>query len=335
MDGITRLEEVIQPEIFTPYTIQKTMELSALVQSGIIANDAEFDNLAGGANTLINMPFWNDLGNDESQVMKNEGDMSVGKITSSDDVARKQSRVNAWGANGLSALLSGDDPMDAIAQLVAAYWARDMQRTLLATLGGVFKSNTMAQKVHDITGRDGDAGTVNMSTFLDATQLMGDAKEALTGVMMHSAVETELRKQDLIDYVPQSEQGKPIPYFNGKRVTVDDSMYYDTATGQAEMYIFGQGAIALGNGSHPRIIQTEVSRNPLAYSGEEALINRKIFILHPRGVKWNEGGVANEFPTNSEINVGARWTRVYEPKAVRVVKFRFNTIPQTPSSGGE
>ncbi|WP_062353305.1 hypothetical protein [Bacillus kwashiorkori] len=101
MNGITRLEEVIQPEIFTPYTIQRTMELSALVQSGIITNDAEFDSLASGPNTLINMPFWNDLGNDESQVMRNEGDMTIGKITSSDDVARKHARVNAWGANGL------------------------------------------------------------------------------------------------------------------------------------------------------------------------------------------------------------------------------------------
>src|SRR5699024_3396620 len=150
MNGITRLGEVIQPEIFTPYTIQRTMELSDLVQSGIITNDAEFNNLAGGANTLINMPFCNDLGNEESQVMKNEGDMDIGKITSSDDVARKQARVNAWGANGLSALLSGDDPMDAIAQLVSAYWARDMQRNLLSTLSGVFKSPSMTEKVYDI-----------------------------------------------------------------------------------------------------------------------------------------------------------------------------------------
>lgn len=331
---ITRLEDVIQPEIFTPYAIQRTMELSALVQSGIIANDSEFNNLAGGANKLINMPFWNDLGNDESQVMRDEGDMSVGKITSSDDVARKHARVNAWGANGLAALLSGDDPANAIAQLVATYWARDLQRTLLSTLSGVFKSTTMTQKVYDITNRDADAGTINMNTFLDATQLMGDAKEALTGVMMHSAVENELRKQDLIEYVPQSQQGQPIPHFNGKRVTVDDSMAYDTDTGVGEMYIFGQGAIALGNGSHPRIIPTEVDRNKQSYSGEEVLINRKIFILHPRGVKWNEGSVANEFPTNAEIDTAARWSRVYEPKAVRIVKFIFNTIPQG-STGGD
>ena len=246
---ITRLEDVIQPEIFTPYTIQRTMELSELVQSGIIANDAEFDQLAGGANTLINMPFWNDLDGIESQVMKNDGDMDVNKITSNKDMARKQARVNAWGANGLSALLSGDDPMAAIGDLVSGYWTRDMQRTLLAILSGVFKSNSMSQKLYDITSRDGDAGTINARTFIDATQLMGDAKGLLTGVMMHSAVEAELTKQDLIEVVPQSEQGKPISYFMGKRVVVDDAMTFDPATGEAEMYIFGQGAIALGNGS--------------------------------------------------------------------------------------
>lgn len=329
----TRLQDVIQPEVFTPYTIQQTMEKSALVQSGVVQNDPEFDELASGPHTLVNMPYWNDLGNEESQVMKDEGEMEVGKITAGQDIARKHARVQAWGANGLSALLSGGDPMNAIAQRVADYWARDMQRVLLATLSGVFKSQSMENKVHDISSEIGEAGLLSGDTFLDATQLMGDAKESLTGVMMHSKVETELRKQDLIEYVPQSEQGQPIPYFMGKRVIVDDAMPYDTATGVGTMYIFGEGAVALGNGSHPNIVQTEVDRNARAYSGEEALINRRIFILHPRGVKWNEGGVAAQFPTNAEIDVGARWTRVYEPKAVRIVKFVFNTKPQT--GGGD
>lgn len=326
----TRIADVIQPEIFTPYTLQETMQKSELVQSGIIVNDAEFNALAGGANTLINMPFWNDLGDEESQVMKDTGDMSVEKITTAQDMARKQARTQAWGANGLSALLSGDDPMGAIGKRVAAYWARDMQATLLSTLKGVFTGATMADKIHDVSARDGDAGTINARTFVDATQLMGDAKNLLTGVMMHSAVESELVKQDLIEYVPQSEQGKSIAYFLGKRVIVDDSMPFETATGVSEVYIFGQGAIALGNGSHPNIVETEVARNALAYSGEETLINRKIFVLHPRGVAWQEGGVASQFPTNAELSAGARWKRVFEPKAVRIVKFKFNTIPQTP-----
>lgn len=329
----TRLIDVIQPEVFTPYVVQKTMEKSALVQSGIIANDSEFDSLAGGPNTLINMPFWNDLEGTESQVMRDEGEMDINKITSSQDMARKQARTNAWGANGLSAMLSGDDPLAAIGGLVANYWARDMQKTLLATLNGAFKATNMSNKVYDISDRDGKEGTINSSTFVDAIQVMGDAKESLTGVMMHSAVEAELRKQDLIETIPDSEQGKPINYFQGKRVIVDDAMAFNTSTGVAEMFIFGQGAIALGNGSHPRILATEVDRNKRTYSGEEVLINRKIFLLHPRGIAWSEGSVANEFPTNAEINVGARWNRVYEPKSIRIVKFVFNTVEQTGVEG--
>src|SRR5690625_3817525 len=149
-----------------------------------------------------------------------------------------------------------------------------------------------------------------MNSFLESNQLMVDAKEELTGVMMHSAVETELRKQNLIEYIPQSDQGLPIPHFNGKRVIVDDSMPYDTSTGVATIYIFGNGAIALGNGSHPRIIPTEIDRNARPFSSKEVLLNRKVVDLKPRVVDWQEGGDADEYPTCAEIAVGARWNRV-------------------------
>lgn len=318
----TRIADVIQPEVFTPYTIQRTMELSALVQSGIVQNTPEFDELASGPNTLVNMPFWNDLTGD-SETLKDEGALTPGKIGSNKDVARKHARGRAWGANGLSALLSGDDPMRAIADLVAAYWTREMQKILLATLQGVFSSPSMAGHVHDISDQSGDAALLSGDSFIDATQLLGDAKDLLTGVMMHSAVEAYLAKRQLIEYVQEKDQSVRVPYFMNKRVIVDDSMPYDTATKIGTMYLFGQGAIALGNGSHPRIIETEIDRDSLASSGEDFLINRRIFILHPRGVKWTEASVADAFPENSELAKGENWERVYEPKAIRVVKHVF------------
>ena len=53
----TTLSDIIVPELFNPYVIQKTLEKSALVQSGIVQNDAEFDKLASQASPLVNMPF--------------------------------------------------------------------------------------------------------------------------------------------------------------------------------------------------------------------------------------------------------------------------------------
>lgn len=320
--SFTRIGDVIQPEVFNPYVIQRTMELSALIQSGIVQNLANFDELASGPNKLVNMPFWNDLTGD-SEVMKDDGALTPGKIGSNKDVARKHGRARAWGANGLSALLSGDDPMRAIGDLVASYWQREMQKILLATLDGVFKSTSMADLVHDISGLEGNEALITGESFIDAAQKLGDAKELLTGVMMHSAVEAYLAKRQLIEYVQEADQSDRVPYFLNKRVIVDDSTPYDTGTKTGTAYLFGAGAIALGNGSHPRIIPTEIDRDSLAPSGEDYLINRRIFILHPRGVKWTEDNVTDAFPTNAEIANGNNWERVYEPKAIRIVKFKF------------
>lgn len=318
----TRIADVIQPEVFTPYTIQRTMELSALIQSGIVQNNTEFDQLASGPNYLVNMPFWEDLTGD-SEVLKDTGALTPGKIGSDKDVAVKQARGRAWGANGLSALLSGDDPLRAIADLVAAYWTRDMQKILLATLDGVFKSPSMSSHVLDISGELDSDALISGDSFIDATQLLGDAKELLTGVMMHSAVEAYLAKRQLIEYVQEKDQSVRVPYFMGKRVVVDDSTPYDTTTKTGTMYLFGNGAIALGNGSHPRIIETEIDRDSLASSGEDFLINRRIFILHPRGIKWTDTTKADVFPDNTELADGDNWELVYEPKAIRVVKHVF------------
>ncbi|HAM79596.1 major capsid protein [Ornithinibacillus bavariensis] len=320
----TRIADVIQPEVFTEYVIQETTEQSALVQSGIIENNAEFDALASGPNTLVNMPFWNDLDGEE-ETIKNEGDLTAAKITSNKDVARKQGRARMWGANGLSALLSGDDPMGAIAKLVSKYWIRRDQAMLLATLEGIFKGKNMNGKVLDISALAGTDSLLDGDSFIDATQLMGDAKGLLTGVMMHSAVEAYLAKRQLIEYVQEAGQSDRIGYFMNKRVIVDDGMHYDTANKVGSMYLFGSGAIAKGNGSHPNIIPTEIDRNKKSSSGEDYLINRNIGILHPRGVKWTETTVTDEFPTNAELATGNNWERVYDPKAIRIVKFQFKT----------
>ncbi|NLY44640.1 MAG: coat protein [Tissierella sp.] len=323
-DGITRIADVIQPEVFTPYTIQRTMELSALIQSGIAENNSEFDTLASGPNTLINMPFWDDL-TGEPEVMHDEGEHTPGKIQAKQDMARKLGFVKSYGVNALSAMLSGDDPMAAIANLFASYWERQNQQILLSILDGVFAAANMAEKVHDITALTGGKELINGRTFIDAGQKMGDAKDLLTGVMINSAVEAYLAKNDLIEYIEESKGNTRVPYFMNKRVIVDDAMTFDTVTGAAEAYLFGQGAIAWGNGKHKDIQETEVVRRGMSLAGEDVLVNRKISILHPRGVAWSEptGGLEKTFPSLTELETGEHWNRVYEPKAVRIVKFMF------------
>lgn len=318
----TKISDVIVPEVFNPYVIQRTMELSALYNSGIIANNPELDRLASSGGTTINMPYWEDL-NGEDEVLSDSEALTPGKITAGQDVAVLLMRGKAWSANDLAKALSGDDPMSAIGDLVAEYWARRMQAALISELTGVFAAGSMAGKVLDITANAG-ADKINGATFLDAMQLMGDAKDRLTGVIMHSATETQLRKNNLIQTEFDSDN-KPISYFMEKRVIIDDSCPVEEVAESAAnkgdgylkytTYLFGPGAVGLGNGAAP--VPTETDRDSLA--GDDILINRKHFVLHCRGVKWI-GTPAGSSPTNTELAAGSNWARVYENKAIRMVK---------------
>ncbi len=308
----TRIADVIVPEVFNPYVIERTAELSALQQSGIIVNNPELDRLATSGGRIINMPYWEDLNGDD-EVLSDSTPLTPDKITANKDAAVLLMRGKAWSANDLAKALSGDDPMGAIGDLVAAYWARRRQATLLATLEGVFASPSMESNTHDISGEANNGFTAE--TFIDATYKLGDAEEKLTAIAVHSATFASLRKQDLIEFIKDSEN-RPIATYMGKRVIVDDGMPKDDDV--FTTYIFGQGAFGLGNGGAP--VPTETDRDSL--QGDDILINRQHFVLHPRGVKFTDTSVVGESPTNTELAVAGNWNRVYEPKNVRMVAFK-------------
>jgi hypothetical protein len=66
----------------------------------------------------------------------------------------------------------------------------------------------------------------------------------------------------------------------------------------------------------------ELYRNGLA--SDTDLINRRRYILHPRGVKFTSASVAADSPTNAELETGANWVRVFENKNVRIVAVEHN-----------
>ncbi|SHE63885.1 major capsid protein [Schwartzia succinivorans] len=323
----TTLQDIIVPELFTPYTVQKTMELSALFTSGIVAHSPEFDRLASEAAPLHNMPFFEDLAGDSENVIEGN-DLTAAKITSKADVSTTIRRAKAWAATDLSAALAGKDPMAAIGSLVAGFWARDMQKELINTLNGVFGSYTaegetvtpLADHILDISGGTGAAANISASAFIDACQLLGDAQGQLTAVAMHSATKAYLKKQNLIQTERDSTDVE-FEVYQGRRVIVDDGC--PVANGVYTTYLFGQGAVAYGNGSPVGFVPTEIDRDKRKGSGIDYLINRKTFILHPRGVKFTNTVRANtETVSRAELANAKNWERVYEPKAIRMVCFK-------------
>ena len=327
----TTLQDVIVPELFNPYVTNRTMELSALVQCGIIANNTEFDALASQAAPTVNMPFFEDLTGESEQVIEG-ADLEDNKITSNKDVAAIIRRAKMWSATDLSAALAGSDPMAAIGSLVAGFWARDMQKELIALLAGVFGTipagsenkppaeTRLASNLLDISGKSGAAANWSGSAFIDAEQMLGDAKAQLTGICMHSATEAYLKKQNLIETV-QPSNDVAFGTYQGKRVIIDDGC--PASGGVYTTYLFGNGAIALGNGNPVGFVATETERAKRKGSGIDYLINRKTMILHPRGIAWQNAEVAKtEGPSRLEVANPKNWKPVYEHKQIRIVAFK-------------
>lgn len=315
----TTLSDIIVPEIFNPYVIKRTMELSDLLSSGIVSNNAEFDRLASEAAPIHNMPFFEDLMGDAEDVVEG-ADLTAKKITSKSDVSTTIRRAAMWSATDLAAALAGSDPVQAIASLVAGFWARNMQKELVNILNGVFAATTMKDHVSDISAMTGKAANISASAFIDALQLLGDAQNNLTAVCMHSATKAYLKKQNLLT-TERDSNSVEFDKYQDRRVIIDDGC--PVADGVYTTYLFGQGAIALGNGNPVGFVPTEVDRDKKKGSGVDYLINRRTFILHPRGIKWTNTTRANaESVSREELSTEANWERVYEDKAIRLVAIK-------------
>ena len=332
----TLVTDIIVPTDFEKYAIEHTATLSRFAQSGVIEYNPRFDEIAGMGGRTANMPFWQDI-TATRQLLSDAATLTVNKITATQDICRIQNDAQVWSVNHLSKVISGDDPLGAIIGLVALYWSRIDEGLLISSLKGIFAAATMAgnlSAIHSESVAGVSATTkLNGGTFVDAVAKLGDAGERLTAVAMHSATEAALKKLDLIDFIPQSEGKAALRQFQGRTVIVDDSCPVRAGTTDGNVYttyLFGAGAFARGSSTLSAApLQggfgtqgVEIARVPL--DSDTVLINRRRFILHPRGVQFTSSSVAGDSPTNAELENGANWTRVYEAKNVRIVAVTHN-----------
>ena len=335
----TALADIIIPAIFEKYALERTATKSAFVQSGIVANDPHFDLLTSGGGKTIDMPFWQDIAQ-ARQILSDGATLSVNKITASKDIAIIHNDANVWSANDLVGALAGSDPLNAVLELVGAYWARTDQAFVISCLKGMFAASTgtltATNKLAigaEATGSVSSATKLTGDTFVDATVKLGDCSDNLTAIAMHSATEAALRKLDLIDYEKDSGGVALIKVFQGRRVIVDDGCPVRAGSTSGYVYtsyLFGPGAFARGNALVSGIpivggfgsYAAEWHRSAL--DSDTDFINRRRYLLHPRGVKFTSSSLAGVSPTNAELETAANWTRVFEAKNVRVVAIDHN-----------
>jgi len=350
----TKLEDVFIPEVWEAYFIERTAELTMFANSGIISADPTFSARAAAGGKTVEMPFWTDISGTR-QIIGDSADFATKKITSSKDTARIHNDGDAWSTTLLADLLAGSRGMDAITDLVAEYWARQDEQMLISTIKGVLNEfdsiagdpNLLKLASESIAATDSDSVLTGF-TFIDAKQKLGDQKDRLVAIAVHSETHADLMKQQLIEFVPQAEGRPDLERFQGLAVIKDDDLPKRDGTTDGDVYtsvLFGNGAIARGFAALTTPVDggfgtegVERSRVPLAH--DSVMINRRRHILHPRGVAWVEepDGLASEDavddggPTNEQLEDAAHWTKKYESKNIRIVGVVHNVASQIPAA---
>lgn len=310
--------DIIQPDFWHQYIVENSTALNAFWASGIVQDMSA--QLADGLNgASVHMPFWSDLYG-PSEIISDSVDLSIGKITTSQDVAAKLMRAKSYGGSDLAADLAGSDPMTVIISRFGEYWNRELQDVLLSVVAGAtgaLAAEATPVNTLDISGLTGAAAVFDGESFIDAKFRLGDHESDLAAIAVHSSTYALMQKQDLIQFLSVSEQGRPIPTYMGKRVIVDDRM--PVSNGVFTSYLFAPGAIGYAEKAPKNPV--EPWRDPLKGGGFEYIITRRMFLLHPRGVKW-VGSPALETASNAELATAGNWQRVFQPKNIKLVTFK-------------
>lgn len=328
----SKIKELLVPEVFNTYVNEKITELSALVQSGIIQHDPQLDSLASSGGRIINMPYLLNF-TDEDEVLATNKELSAEDLKADKTRAIVLQRGKAFRVNDLEqnlAVGNSKDLMSEVASRVAQYWVSREQAILLATLKGIFAEGTgMEGNTYSATpilegltakeAKTAKPGKINGVEFVKAKNKLGDHSSQLKAVAMHSDVLTELEVQQVIEYIqPAGAIGaEPLPYYQGKRVIVDDSLVADE-NGVYTTYLFAQGAFGKGNA----VIENPFEYDRKALSGDNYLISRRGFVLHPTGLDYKDMACEGETPTNAELANGANWGRKFANKAIPIIQFK-------------
>jgi len=317
-----QLQDLFQATLWTNDVLNEAPELKNILNSPLITTSPDLQSVVNATNagSRFEMPYIDEPDYTEPEAMDDSDDeITTNKLAWANMFAVLGLYSKAYKYSHLAALLARDsDPARVIRDVIGNYWGRDLQRRMINILVGISKKAGA-----DLTLDAGDNG-IDTSVIIDGASLLGDHQDKFEEMFIHSKIYADLKKQNLIDVIPPSEEGaKPIEVYGNYKVTVNDLMpveedadgnkHYTTIIAQRGIFAFAQKELG---GDMPLI---ELHRNPLTGkgSGNTTVISRQGFVLHPVGWSWKKSGMS---PTLADLAKDTNWEKKFQTKQQRFVK---------------
>ena len=324
-----KIADIIQSTLWTQDFINEDPILKNILGSGILTSDAKLDKLVNAleAGVRFELPYIDEPEYSEPAYGDDsDTEITPDKISWSNMFAILTLANKAYQLANITELINRDsDPAKRLREILALYWSKDLQSRIIASIVGI-----SAKAGTDLTLDVADDSTdkpdvlLDSSVLVDGVSLQGDNQDKFGFMFAHSKVYGDLKKAQLIEFVQPSEVGaKPIPYYGGYRVFVNDLMpvedgdnkkKYTTIVAQNGIFAYSQKKITDA---------FAVQKNEMAGNGSgiTTFISRNGFILHPVGFSYKK--------TNSKVSLAdlkseTSWDNKFKAKQHRFVKIVTN-----------
>lgn len=219
---------------------------------------------------------------------------------------RKRVRKAFDGVDAALGLLS-QDPNAATIEQTAAYWAAEIDAAVISMLKGVFDASAgICRSTHRrrIGNTTGALVPLTYAQLVRTGGLLGDNALDLASITVHGAQWSDLllERGNATSFLPL-DGSAPVPYVNGMRVIVSDSVPIDTANDNDlyTAFLVRPGAIW---------VQIQQAMKELVAPKPEdpsIVVSQSLhFAVGLAGVKWN---VTDINPPNADLETANHWAK--------------------------
>lgn len=328
----TALSDInFQSEIFGETLEMEFTHRVGLLSSGLIAPAGDVLVKPGQSGQFANVMKYNAISGPSVKIASGMT-TSFKTVTDYKDIAVWIEREDAWDAETIIKLIAGKDPTMAVIRAISSYWGKDIHDTAYALLQGVFGSALLSS--HS-TGTEYTGDLISAPAVLGAKQLLGDNKDLLRLIVMHSKVHNDAVNQNLQVSTPRADDA----FSTGdiQRILGLNPTITDLVTPVSDVYssfLAVPGAVVYKTRPRPSAqmnnanivragdIEIELYRNSINSGGIDGLITRISYLVHLPGVSYKMG-TAPANPTNAQIATVGNWEKVVsDDKLIRIVELK-------------
>lgn len=316
-------------EVYASYMQEDDPAKNAFIASGAVVVDPILTARASGEGELTTIPYWKDLDNSSENISSDDPSSfaTPDKIETGKMTARNVHINNLWETSNLAAEISSTEPMMQIQSRTSNYWNNRLSFRIQGMQTGMYLENAAGtgDMITDVAIEDGDnaadANKFSFDVFVDGYSTMGENADSLSLLCVHPVVMKQIRKENQIEYIQDSNTGLMIPTYNGLRLVEDKKQPVIAGGTSGFKYvstIYAAGAFGFGQALSKRPVAVEYDEKAGNGAGIETLAERKQWLLHPGGYNWTETAVAGLSPTVAECALAANWERKFERENVAI-----------------